>query len=111
MERALRLLTDAGFAPSDAADAFFTLFTYSVGYHQMGRVEPLEDTASNEETAYYAALPVERIPTVARLAAHLGVAHQTGRFDSGLDTLLAGLEANLHRADGPIPARTRSDAQ
>jgi len=99
MERTLQLLTDAGFARAAAADAFFTLFTYTVGYHQMGRVEPLDAQSPDGESGYYLALPPEEIPTVTRLAQHLGGAHQAGRFERGLDTLLAGLEAIRHRAD------------
>jgi hypothetical protein len=44
MERGLKLLLQAGFCPPEAADAFFALFTYTAGYHQMGRVDPRDSS-------------------------------------------------------------------
>lgn len=81
MERGLGLLLQAGFSPAAAADAFFALFTFTVGYHQMGRVDPLD----------YSALPPEQIPSIVTVTAHLSGVHQRGRFEFGLDALLAGL--------------------
>src|SRR5512144_1334385 len=40
-ERVLQLLLQAGFPPATAADAFFALYTYTVGFHQMGEVDAL----------------------------------------------------------------------
>ncbi len=82
MERVLGLLLQAGFAAPDAADAFFTLYTYTAGFHQMGRVNPLD----------YAALPPEQIPAVTAVNAHLSGARRRGRYEYGLDTLLTGLQ-------------------
>ena len=82
MERGLQLLLQAGFSPADAADAFFALFTYTVGYHQMGRVEPRE----------YSALPPEQIPSIITVIDHLSGVHRAGRFEAGLDALLAGFQ-------------------
>jgi len=82
MDRGLGLLLGAGFSPPEAADAFFALFTYTVGYHQMGHVDPRD----------YSALPPEQIPSITTVTAHLSGVHQQGRFESGLDVLLAGLQ-------------------
>ena len=82
MERGLGLLLEAGFSPAEAADAFFALFTYTVGYHQMGRVEPRE----------YSALPPEQIPSIITVMDHLSGVHQAGRFEAGLDALLVGFQ-------------------
>jgi AcrR family transcriptional regulator len=81
MERGIGLLLHAGFPPAEAADAFFALYTYTVGYHQMGRVDPLD----------YAALPPDQIPAITAVTAHLSGLRQPGRFEYGLDTLLNGL--------------------
>jgi len=81
MERGLELLLQARFSPPEAADAFFALYTYTVGYHQMGRVDPRD----------YSALPPEQIPSITAITDHLNGAHQHGRFEYGLDALLAGL--------------------
>jgi AcrR family transcriptional regulator len=82
MEWAIGLLLRAGFSPPEAADAFFALYTYTAGYHQMGRVDPHG----------YSALPPEQIPSITAVAAHLSGVHQRGRFEYGLDTLLTGLQ-------------------
>jgi TetR/AcrR family transcriptional regulator, tetracycline repressor protein len=82
MERGLGLLLGAGFSPPEAADAFFALFTYTAGYHQMGRVDPRD----------YSALPPEQISSITAVTAYLSGIHQQGRFESGLDALLTGLQ-------------------
>jgi len=82
MERGLGLLLRAGFCPADAADAFFALFTYTVGYHQMGQIEPRQ----------FSALPPDQIPSVITVLDHLNGVHQAGRFEAGLDALLVGFQ-------------------
>jgi AcrR family transcriptional regulator len=89
MERGLGLLLQAGFSAPEAADAFFALFTYTAGYHQMGRVDSRD----------YSALPPEQIPSI---TTHLSGVHQHGRFEYGFDTLLTG----LHTTHSP-PRRHR----
>jgi AcrR family transcriptional regulator len=81
IERVLQLLLHAGFPPATAADAFFALYTYTVGFHQMGEVDALE----------FSALPPEQIPTIVALAPHLRGTRRHGGFEYGLDTLLTGL--------------------
>jgi TetR/AcrR family tetracycline transcriptional repressor len=83
MERGLGLLLEAGFSASEAADAFFALFTYTAGYHQMGRVDARD----------YSAMPSEEIPSVTAVTTHLSGVHHRGRFEYGLDGLLTGLRA------------------
>jgi AcrR family transcriptional regulator len=85
MERGLGLLLQAGFSPPEATDAFFALFTYTVGYHQMGRVDPRD----------FSALPPEQIPSIIAVTDHLSGLHQAGRFEAGLEALLAGFQT-LH---------------
>jgi AcrR family transcriptional regulator len=94
MERGLGLLLHAGFSPAEATDAFFALFTYTVGYHQMGRIEPQK----------FSALPPEQIPSIITVINHLNGVHQTGRFETGLDALLVGFQT-LHN---PPHQRTSS---
>jgi AcrR family transcriptional regulator len=84
IERALELLLQGGFSPAAAADAFFALYTYTVGFHQMGDVDSLE----------YTALPPEQIPSIVALGRHLRGVRRPGGYEYGLDTLLAGIRAN-----------------
>jgi AcrR family transcriptional regulator len=94
IERVLQLLLQAGFPPATAADAFFALYTYTVGFHQMGEVDALE----------FSALPAEQIPTIVALAPHLRGTRRRGGFEYGLDTLLAGLNTT-HTHTDTAPAR------
>ncbi|MGH3802071.1 MAG: TetR/AcrR family transcriptional regulator [Pseudonocardiaceae bacterium] len=97
IERTIGLLLQGGFSPSEASDAFFALFTYTTGFHQMGRIAPVRDTTSREETRYYPPLPAEQIPSITAVSRHLDGVHQPGRFDYGLDLLLAGLQTKVGR--------------
>jgi AcrR family transcriptional regulator len=95
MERGLALLLEAGFSAPQAAHAFFALFTYITGYHQIGRVDPRD----------YSALPPEQIPSITTITPHLSGIHQHGQFEYGLDTLLTGLHTThspprRHRPNG-----------
>jgi TetR/AcrR family transcriptional regulator, tetracycline repressor protein len=87
MERTLEILLQAGFSPPAAADAFIALFTYIVGYHQIGRADPQD----------YTALPPEQIPAITTAAPHLSGLHHKGRFEYGLDALLTGLHTTHNR--------------
>jgi hypothetical protein len=93
IDRTIELLLQGGLSPADAADAFFALYTYTVGFHQIGHIVPLRDAASQDEIGYYAALPPEQIPSIQAVSPHLSGVHRPGRFDHGLDIILAGLQA------------------
>lgn len=99
IERALWLLLQAGFSRADAASAFLTLYTYTVGRHQMGRIAPFPGRTAQDENEYYLALPPEQIPSIRAVGRHLGGVHRPGMFEFGLDTLLAGLKSRLTPAD------------
>lgn len=98
MERAIGLLLEGGFSPSEASDAFFALFTYTAGYHQVGQIAPLRDNTTRDKAGYYPPLPPEQIPAINTVSSHLDGVHRPGRFDYGLDLLLAGLRTKVTRA-------------
>ncbi len=98
MERAIGLLLGGGFSPSEASDAFFALFTYTAGYHQVGQIAPLRDNTTRDKTGYYPPFPPEQIPAISTVSSHLDGVHRPGRFDYGLDLLLAGLRTKVTRA-------------
>lgn len=97
IERTIGLLLQGGFSPADAADAFFALYTYTAGFHQMGHIAPLRDATSEDAIGYYSALPPEQIPSIQTVSPHLSGVHRPGRFDYGLDIILAGLQAKVTR--------------
>lgn len=104
MERAIGLLLEGGFSPPEASDAFFALFTYTAGSQLMGHIVPLRDSATREKAGYYPPLPPEQIPAITAVSPHLDGVHRPGRFDYGLDLLLAGLQTKLSAA-GEAAAR------
>lgn len=91
INRTVELLLQAGFSGPAVADAFFTLYTYIVGFHQIGRTNP----GSRDDSDYFSALPPEEIPSIMAAAEHLTGMRRRGRFEFALDTLLAGLEVKL----------------
>lgn len=104
IERTIGLLLEGGFSPSEASDVFFALFTYTAGFQQMGHIAPLHEGTSREKTGYYPPLPPEQIPSIITVGPHLDGVHRPGRFDYGLDLLLAGLQAKLTQAGGAAAA-------
>lgn len=99
IERTVGLLLQGGLSPSEASDAFFALFTYTAGFEQMGHVAPVRDTTSRPE--YYPPLPPEQIPAITAVGPHLDGVHRPGRFDYGLELLLAGIQTKVAQADDP----------
>ncbi len=103
IERTMAVLRDAGFSPASATNAFFALFNYTIGYHQIGRVNPLQSVpegrasgrASRAVATYFSALPPTEVPTVATLAPYFSGTKGKRRYEFGLDVLLAGLEARM----------------
>lgn len=100
IERTIALLLEGGFSPAEASDAFFALFTYAAGFQQMGYIAPLREGASGQEAGYYPPLPPERIPAITAVGPHLDGVRRPGRFDYGLDLLLAGLRSKLAASGG-----------
>jgi len=104
IERTIGLLLEGGFPPSEASDAFFALFTYTAGSQQMGHIAPLRDHTTGQKTGYYPPLSPEQIPAITAVRPHLDGVHRPGRFDYGLDLLLAGLQAKLAQVDDTATA-------
>lgn len=109
IDRILGVLRDAGFRRAPAANAFYTLYNYTIGFAQIGQVTSVEDGAAaggslnGRETIrrFFSALPVEEVPNVVALAPYLTGAKVGHRFEYGLDLLLAALVAKQPvRSDG-----------
>ena len=106
-KRAIELLLQAGFSPPEAEDAFMTLYTYTVGLHQMGRVTLDASTTTTENTDDCSALSTDRAPFRSVVNPYLGGVHKPGRFEYGLDTLLAGLRIQRDQAASAPPQLAR----
>ena len=103
IERTMAVLREAGFSPAKATNAFFALFNYTIGYHQIGRVNPLQSTSESEAreaatkalATYFSALPSTEVPTMVTSAPYFSGTRGRRRYEFGLDVLLAGLEREL----------------
>jgi AcrR family transcriptional regulator len=95
IERTIGLLLGGGFSPSEASDAYFTLFTYTAGFHQVGHIDPMLGTTSRDETEYYPTFPPQQIPFITAVSPHLDGQHRRERFVYGLDLLLTALQAKV----------------
>jgi AcrR family transcriptional regulator len=106
-ERAIELLLQAGFSQPEAEDAFMTLYTYTVGLHQVGNSTLGPSTTATENTDDYSALSTDRASSRNIVNPYLGGVHKPGRFEYGLDTLLAGLRTKRDQAPSVLPQPDR----
>jgi TetR/AcrR family transcriptional regulator, tetracycline repressor protein len=97
-EAFLAPLLAAGLAGRDAAAAFRLIYDYTLGFAVADATSPAEqrlcDAATRERLqAFLRALPASRFPALAAYGIHAWSADRDQRFESGLDTLLRGIEA------------------
>lgn len=115
IDHALSVLREAGFTRAGTVNAFFALFNYTIGFEQIGEVDPAGDGPTHEDDqgdvhqivrAFFSALPPEEIPNIVALAPYLTGPKRGRRFEYGLDLILAGLQAKqAARAKGRTARR------
>lgn len=76
---------------------------FTVGLHQMGRIAPDTSTTAHETADDHPALPADQIPSVKAVNPYLDGVRKPGRFEYGLDTLLAGLKTKLDQVVAAPP--------
>jgi TetR/AcrR family tetracycline transcriptional repressor len=108
-EAFLAPLCAAGLPGRRAAQAFRLVYDYTVGFALGDPTSPAEqrlrDTATRQELhAFLRSLPVSRFPTLAVYGTQVWANDRDQRFNSGLDTLLRGLQADLERTVVPSAA-------
>jgi AcrR family transcriptional regulator len=105
-EAFLAPLSAAGLPGRRAALAFRLVYDYTVGFALGDPTSPAEqrlgDTATRQELhAFLRSLPASRFPTLAAYGTHAWANDRDQRFNSGLDTLLRGVQADLGPAAVP----------
>lgn len=114
IDHALSVLREAGFTRAGTVNAFFALFNYTIGFEQIGEVDPADDGLAADDQgdvhhivrAFFSALPPGEIPNIVALAPYLTGAKSGRRFEYGLDLILAGLQAkHTARAKGRTARR------
>lgn len=111
-EAFLAPLSAAGLPGRQAALAFRLLYDYTAGFALGDPTSPAEqrlhDTTTRHELhAFLRALPASRFPALAAHGTHAWAGDRDQRFNSGLDTLLRGLQAGLRPAAAPSAATSR----
>lgn len=100
MEAALAVLRRAGFDGPDAARAFATVHTYTIGFAALEvsraqAVPPGGGQASRYWHIFFGTLPPDDFPNLVELAPDLAQFTGEVQFTAGLRSLLAGLRASL----------------
>ncbi len=96
-ERVLALLAGAGFTPTAAARALYTVLAYTLGFAAMDAAEltpgaPADmDTRVAQRRTAFEAVPAADYPHTHAAAAVMATYVTDTQFRSGLDTILAGL--------------------
>ena len=108
-EAFLAPLCAAGLPGRRAALAFRLVYDYTVGFALGDPTSPAEqrllDTSTRRELhGFLHSLPVSRFPTLAAYGTHVWANDRDQRFNSGLDTLLRGLQTGLGRTGAPSTA-------
>jgi hypothetical protein len=99
----------SGLPSRRATLAFRLVYDYTVGFALGDPTSPAEqrlrDTVIRQELhAFLHSLPASRFPTLAAYGAHAWANDRDQRFNSGLDTLFRGLQADLGPAVVPSTA-------
>jgi TetR/AcrR family transcriptional regulator, tetracycline repressor protein len=99
-EAFLAPLRAAGLPGRRAALAFRLVYDYTVGFALGDPTSPAEqrlrDTTTRQELhAFLRSLPASRFPTLAAYGTHAWANDRDQRFNSGLDTLFRGIQADL----------------
>jgi AcrR family transcriptional regulator len=113
-EAFLAPLSAAGLPGRRAALAFRLVYDYIVGFALGDPTSPAEqrlrDTVTRRELhAFLRSLPADRFPALAAHGTYAWANDRDQRFNSGLDTLLRGLQADLGLALVPSAAGLQAD--
>ncbi len=96
-EAGMGILRAAGFQSDEAARAFRLLFTYTLGFAGLSPVARL-DEARQQAAVAIAGLAPDEYPNLRETAAEFSAAiGGEDAFEYGLERILDGLEATLHR--------------
>ncbi|MFE9386318.1 TetR/AcrR family transcriptional regulator C-terminal domain-containing protein [Streptomyces sp. NPDC007025] len=98
-ERYLRMMTEAGFSVNAAARAFFTAFSYTVGFViEEQAVQPFPDERAPGYDPDERAARMVGHPLAAQISAELFTDFDA-RFEEGLQAVIAGLRATVLAGD------------
>jgi AcrR family transcriptional regulator len=101
-ERILATLLWAGFSPEAAFDAYQSLYLFTLGFMATSSRSPAFVEVQRQGLGYMLSLPVERFPSIRRVAPVIGRRSLEQQFEIGIDVVLEGIAARL-QGDAPTP--------
>jgi AcrR family transcriptional regulator len=109
-EAFLTALQEAGLPGRQTALAFSLVYDYTLGFALSDRTtvneQRVQDTATRRQLhAFFRSLPSDRFPALTVLGEHVWAGNRDERFTTGLDTVLAGLQAARRRPKNRPPGR------
>ena len=99
-ERMLGTLLEAGFSPEAAFDAYQSLYLFTLGFLATSSRSPAFVEMQRQGVGYMLSLPIERFPSIRRVAPVIGRRPLEAQFGIGLDVVIEGIAARL-RGDAP----------
>jgi len=98
-EALLTALKRSGLPGQMTAPAFWLVHDYAVGFALSDRTTVNEQRVQNPATRhqlheFFRSLPADRFPVLSALGEHVWADDRDRRFSTGLDTILAGLQAS-----------------
>jgi AcrR family transcriptional regulator len=96
-ERILSILLDAGFTPEAAFDAYQSTYLFTLGFMATSSRSQEFLDIQRQGLAYMLSLPVEQFPSIRAVAPVIGHRPRDEQFEIGLDVVIEGIAASLHR--------------
>lgn len=99
-ERILSILLGAGLTPAQAFDAYQSLYLFQLGFTATIRRSAEFRAAQAQGLGYLLSLPADRFPSIAAVAPTIGRRSITEQYAVGLDVVIDGVAARMHRSVG-----------
>ena len=99
-ERILGTLLEAGFSPEAAFDAYQSLYLFTLGFMATSSRSPAFVEVQRQGVRYMLSLPVERFPSIRRVAPVIGRRSLEEQFEIGLAVVIEGI-ATRRQGDAP----------
>jgi AcrR family transcriptional regulator len=109
-EAFLSALQQAGLPARDTAHAFSLIYDYTLGFALTDRTtvneQRVQDVATRRQLhAFFRSLPADHFPALAALGQYVWAGNRNQRFTTGLENILAGLQATGPRRASRAPRR------
>jgi AcrR family transcriptional regulator len=102
-ERLLAILLDAGLSSEAAFDAYMVLYEYLLGFATVARRTPEFIEIQRQGVLYLHTLPVERFPSIRRVAPVIGRHAPERQFEIGLMAIITGIAQTM------VPSQTHAE--